>query len=152
LLRFSMTAGLLALLAALPAQAGKFYVGASAGETSTDDIELRDLEDGSMLTGDVDDSDTAVNGYDVSVLGILPIHPRVKLFARAGYYAWEREITIQNSAFGTFSEDDDGEDSVIGAGGSFRLGAGVDLRVEYEEFDVDDITIEVISGGLTWRF
>jgi OOP family OmpA-OmpF porin len=190
--------GALALLVA-PAWAGTFYLGAGAGESSTDDLSVADLDDGSFVDGSLDDSDTAikafvgyrflkfvaievgyvdlgeftiegtsdgsgpdffagpvdaaaeVDGYDVSVLGILPIGKRLKVFARAGYYLWDSEVTVSNGGL-SLSEDDDGEDTLIGAGASFRLGAGIDVRAEYEQFDVDDITVDVISAGLTWRF
>lgn len=41
---------------------------------------------------------------------------------------------------------------MIGAGVSYRLGVGLAVRAEFEQFDVDGVNVDLITAGLTWRF
>jgi len=95
----------------------------------------------------------AADGYTVSALGVLPVGPGFKVFARAGYFIWDVDFDLTSSGVGTTVNDSqDGEDLVYGAGLAYKFAMGLGVRLEYEQYEVEDESIDVISAGLTWRF
>lgn len=80
----------------------------------------------------------------VSAVGLLAL-PLVDLFARVGYASWEYEL----SPFTT--EERDGSDPTYGAGAQVRLGSFA-LRFEYERFDFEDNSADLVSIGFTYTF
>jgi OmpA-OmpF porin, OOP family len=80
----------------------------------------------------------------VSAVGMYAL-PLVDLYARVGYSKWESEI----SPF--FPEKREGSDPTYGAGAQVRLGSFA-LRLEYERFDFDDDSAELVSIGFTYTF
>ena len=87
-----------------------------------------------------------VNGFDVfGVLGI-DIGP-LGIFAKYGMVSWDAEITIDG-----LSDAEDGSDPAYGIGAKIGIGS-VDLRAEYEVFDIEDAEdVSMISVGLVWTF
>jgi hypothetical protein len=69
------------------------------------------------------------------------------LFAKAGLVSWNTDTSIAG-----LQESADGSDSAYGVG--FRLNfSSVEIRAEYEEFDIEDIdTLDMVSVGILWRF
>jgi len=80
----------------------------------------------------------------VSAVGLLAL-PLVDLFARVGYARWESEL----SPFAT--QERSGSDPTYGAGAQVRVGSFA-LRFEYERFDFDDDSAELVSVGFTYTF
>jgi hypothetical protein len=80
----------------------------------------------------------------VSAVALLPL-PLVDLYARVGYAKWEYERTM------FAARDRDGSDPTYGAGAQFRLGSFA-LRLEYEQFDFDDESADLVSIGFTYTF
>jgi hypothetical protein len=80
----------------------------------------------------------------VSAVGLFAL-PLVDLFARVGYARWESDL----APFGT--EEREGGDATYGAGAQVRLGSFA-LRLEYERFDFDDDSAELVSLGFTYTF
>jgi len=69
------------------------------------------------------------------------------LFAKAGLVSWNTDTSIAG-----LQESADGSDSAYGVG--FRLNfSSVEIRAEYEEFDIEDIgALDMVSVGILWRF
>ena len=80
----------------------------------------------------------------VSAVGLIAL-PLVDLFARVGYARWESDL----APFAT--EEREGEDATYGAGAQVRIGSFA-LRLEYERFDFDDDSAELVSVGFTYTF
>jgi len=80
----------------------------------------------------------------VSAVGLFAL-PLVDLFARVGYARWESEL----APFG--AEEQEGGDATYGAGAQVRLGSFA-LRLEYERFDFDDNSADLVSVGFTYTF
>lgn len=95
---------------------------------------------GSQVEVDADGFDAfAVLGVDLGPLGV---------FAKAGMIAWDASVTVDGFDAGS----DDGTDPAYGIGARIGLGS-LDLRVEYEMFDIEDADdITLLSAGLVWRF
>jgi len=81
----------------------------------------------------------------VSAVGLLTL-PLVDLFARVGVTRWESELQVLSSA-----QKEEGTDPTYGAGAQVRLG-GFALRLEYERFDLDDDSVDLVSLGFTYTF
>jgi hypothetical protein len=80
----------------------------------------------------------------VSAVGMFAL-PLVDLFARVGYARWESDL----APFAT--EERSGSDPTYGAGAQVRLGSFA-LRLEYERFDFDDDSADLVSIGFTYTF
>lgn len=109
--------------------------------------ESYDLGAGYMLDIDVD-----VAGFNASVMGIVPIGERLKLFAKLGMIFWDVDYAAVFDGE-VFSESDSGEDVSWGLGASFDFTERLGARVEYQEFDVHDAdSTDLISASVIIRF
>jgi hypothetical protein len=80
----------------------------------------------------------------VSAVGLYTL-PLVDLYARVGYARWESE----SSPFP--AENREGSDPTYGAGAQVRVGSFA-LRFEYERFEFDDESADLVSVGFTYTF
>ena len=80
----------------------------------------------------------------VSAVGLIAL-PLVDLYGRLGMARWESKTNF----FGTQKES--GTDPTYGAGAQFRVGSFA-LRLEYERFDFDDDSADLVSVGFTYTF
>jgi OOP family OmpA-OmpF porin len=172
---------LLAFLICAPAaQAGKIYLGASAGDASLEVAELDarfDVDDtgyklfagyrflkfwaleahytnlGSFaadIAGTAIDADADLFG--VAGLGILPVTPKVDLFVKIGYVRWDT-AGIVSDGIDDVSLNDDGMDLSYGAGIAYRITQRTGIRLEYETFDFDNAEdVKFTSLGLQFKF
>jgi hypothetical protein len=69
------------------------------------------------------------------------------VFAKAGLVQWDAELSLDNVRLG----GDDGSDSAYGLGFRFSF-SSVELRAEYEQFDIEDADLDMVSIGVLWRF
>jgi len=168
--------------ASLPAsaQGSGFYVGAGAGlttvdlcgdlialgATSCDDedtgfkifggkrinqnlaVELGWVDLGEITaTGPGGTARAEVDGIQVAAVGMLPVNPRFHVFGKVGLYLWDAKISGPGGSL-----SDDGTDLMFGFGASWNLAERLDLRGEWERFDVDGDDIDMLSVGLLYRF
>lgn len=77
-------------------------------------------------------------GIDLGPLGV---------FAKLGMISWDASLSIDGFDAGS----DDGTDPAYGVGVEFGL-ASVEVRGEYEIYDVDGDDVSMLSVGLIWRF
>lgn len=159
------------LLVAPAANAGGFFIGAAALQTGVevDSESFDDDDNGFKVFGGYRLSDHfgvevayAENGspedvgveFDVTSLsafavGTLTIGERFELFAKAGAYRWDVDLS------GLVDGSDDDIEAAFGAGAKFKLGGKFALRLEYEVFEVEsaiDADVDVLSVGGEWRF
>jgi hypothetical protein len=81
----------------------------------------------------------------VSAVGLIAL-PALDLYGRIGLSSWESEA----SAFGG-TQKESGSDPTYGAGAQFRVGSFA-LRFEYERFELDDDSSDLVSIGFTYTF
>jgi len=89
-----------------------------------------------------------VQGFAPSVVGTLPIGP-IELFARAGMMFYEVDLNLSGGQL----IDESGEDLVWSAGIGIDLFDRLNLRLEYEEIDIEQLD-EADALWLTaaWKF
>jgi len=81
----------------------------------------------------------------VSAAGLIAM-PLVDLYGRVGVAHWNSEASLLGS-----STKESGADPTYGAGAQFRVGSFA-LRLEYERFDFDDDSSDLVSVGFTYTF
>jgi len=69
------------------------------------------------------------------------------VFAKAGVVSWDADFIVDSVELGS----DDGSDSAYGVGFRFTF-SSVEVRAEYEVFDVEEVDVDMISVGVLWRF
>lgn len=88
-----------------------------------------------------------VDGFQVAALGMLPLNPRFGLFGKVGLYLWDLSASGPGGSL-----SDDGTDFMFGLGLNWNLARQLDLRVEWEQFDIDGDDVSLISAGVLFRF
>lgn len=87
-----------------------------------------------------------VDGWNAFGLAALNLGP-FGLFAKMGFLSWDGDIGAAiDSGF-----DDSGTDPAYGIGAKFQI-ASVQLRAEYEWYDLDPVEIDYFSVGAAWVF
>lgn len=87
------------------------------------------------------------DGYGAAVLLSFPATENLALYAKGGVYFWDAQ-----SSFAGLRTNDDGEDPFYGAGLQFRLNEPLDLRVEYERYEIVEVDIDSANVALQFSF
>lgn len=85
---------------------------------------------------------TGFTVFGVAAIGLGP----VDLFGKVGYLMWDADAI----ADGDISTDD-GSDVGYGVGLRFNVGS-LEIRGEYELFEVDEADLSMVSVGVAYRF
>lgn len=180
----SITAvSLAALLAGFSAYADppEFYVGAGYGQYKVefdsdvdtdfeDDQEALNIYFGGKFTealgaeiklyefDEASDSNLVADLEGASIAGIFsaPIwEERFHIYGKVGWFFWESEVEASPISGVAVTEDFEGDDLFYGVGVKFGLGEVVDLRFEYDRFELDDrieADLDYISGNIQFSF
>ena len=81
----------------------------------------------------------------VSAVGLIAL-PLVDLYGRVGVSRWESEASLLGG-----TQKETGTDPTYGAGAQFRVGSFA-LRFEYERFELEDDSSDLVSIGFTYTF
>ena len=85
----------------------------------------------------------STDGFNLSVLGIIPVSGLGFFYGKAGVMAWEADYTRTDST--TSRSSDDGTDFTYGAGFAFVFEDKYEFRIEYER--LNELGDEYTSGG-----
>lgn len=153
----------LAPISQFAAAEGNFFIDADIGQSDLDEsgvddgtlinigigydinsnfaVELSHLDLGSFSTdfGDID-----VDGFNLSVIGSIPVSEQVNLFARVGYYDWEASLD-------NFSSTSD-NDFIYGVGVSYDFNENVAGTLAYDSYSLDGTDIDSLSIGIKYSF
>ena len=94
--------------------------------------------DGDKLSLDT----TGFNAWGIVSFNVL----LVDIYGKLGFIAWEADARLLNEI-----SKEDGTDVGYGLGAAIELGP-VEVRGEYEIYDLDDADISMLSLGLIYRF
>ncbi|MEX1032628.1 MAG: porin family protein [Cellvibrionaceae bacterium] len=67
-----------------------------------------------------------------------PLHDRFSIFAKAGWFWWEAEVETTIAGVPILSTDFEGDDLFFGLGAKIGLTDAVDLRFDYDRFELED--------------
>lgn len=79
------------------------------------------------------------DGWGAAAVLSLPLSENFALYGKAGQFFWDSEARALGIPI-----DDDGDDPFFGAGAKFRLNDALDLRLEWERYDVADIDLDTV--------
>lgn len=96
-------------------------------------------------------SSLEADGFNLSVIGILPVNDSFDLFAKVGAFNWDIEAKASSGGFSA-SEDEDGTDISWGLGAAYNFSDNFSVTAEFQRFDIDEDEIDLISGGVIFRF
>ena len=89
-----------------------------------------------------------VQGFAPSIVGTLPIGP-VELFARVGMMFYEVDLNLTGGRL----VDESGEDLVWSAGIGIDILDKANLRLEYEEYDIEQLDeADALWLNFAWKF
>lgn len=173
-----LSIGVILLLGTVGAvQAGSFVVGASAGQTTLeasagarfdiDDtgykaffgyrffryvgVELAYTDFGKFEeTVDSTSIEATATAPAVWVIGVLPVHQRLELFAKLGFGFWNTEVTLTENGTSQ-SGDENGSNLCYGVGLGVQFTELVGMRLEWEAYDFGD-TQDARFGSIGLQF
>lgn len=87
------------------------------------------------------------DGFTTSAVLDLPIWEFVHPYGKIGALFWDADGRFSNVA-----ASDDGTDLTYGVGLRFAVTERIDLRTEYERFELNDTDIDMASANLQFNF
>ncbi len=96
--------------------------------------------------------DASVDGFAPYVVATIPLGI-FEVYGRLGYYFYDANLATETVAGGRVEFDEESEDFVYGAGVGLDLLDHINVRLEYERFDLqglDDTDAIWLTGA--WRF
>jgi OOP family OmpA-OmpF porin len=97
--------------------------------------------------------DTSVDGFAPYLVGTVPLGPYFELYGRLGYYFYDATTGVENELGDRVEFDEESEDLVWGAGIGANLGEKLNLRFEYERFDLQGLDdSDALWLTAAWRF
>jgi opacity protein-like surface antigen len=86
-------------------------------------------------------------------IGILPATPRLSLYGRLGYSAWDSELTIQEPPDDPQTSKSDGNDLAYGFGIAYNVTPKLGLQLEWENYELETASeVTFASIGVRWTF
>ncbi|UTA48519.1 outer membrane beta-barrel protein [Simiduia sp. 21SJ11W-1] len=101
------------------------------------------------------DDNAEIDGFTFAGIVSAPLHERFSVYARAGWFTWDAKLKTTVPVIGEISEDIDGGDWFYGGGLKFGLTTNLDLRLEYDRYELDDDIkpeVDVASVNLQYSF
>jgi OmpA-OmpF porin, OOP family len=97
--------------------------------------------------------DSAVDGFAPYVVGTIPLGNWFEVYGRLGYYFYDATVGVQDTLGNRVEFDEESEDLVYGAGIGANIGEKLNIRFEYERFDLEGLD-DADSLWLTaaWKF
>jgi OOP family OmpA-OmpF porin len=98
-------------------------------------------------------TDASIDGFAPYVIGTFPLGPYFEVYGRLGYYFYDATVGTEDELDNRVEFDEESEDLVWGAGVGANIGEKLNLRLEYERFDLQGLD-DADSLWLTaaWRF
>lgn len=84
------------------------------------------------------DIESDLQGASIAALVGAPIHDRFSLFAKVGWFWWEAELEATVPGDPVLTADFEGDDLFFGVGAKIGLTDAIDLRLDYDRFELED--------------
>lgn len=97
--------------------------------------------------------DASIDGFAPYVVATFPLGQVFEIYGRLGYYFYDATVGVESELDGRATFDEESEDLVYGAGIGANIGERLNLRFEYERFDLEGVD-DADSLWLTaaWKF
>jgi hypothetical protein len=87
------------------------------------------------------------------VVGTIPLGPYFEVYGRLGYYFYDATVGREFELDDRVELDEESEDLVWGAGIGTNIGEKLNVRFEYERFDLESLDdADALWLTAAWRF
>lgn len=131
----------------------KFFVGYRLNNFLAFELDYINLGEPSGAVVPGINVDASVDGFAPYVVGTIPLGKWFEVYGRLGYFFYDATVGVENEIDDRVEFDEESEDLVYGAGIGANIGERLNLRFEYERFDlqgVDDADALWLTAA--WRF
>ncbi len=114
------------------------------------------IEGGYVDFGQPDDTISGINveadanAWDLFGVVGANIGP-IGVFGKIGMVMWDGDVTASEPGEGSETVGDDGTDPAYGIGARLKFGS-LEIRAEYEIFDLDVADLDMLSASAVWTF
>lgn len=97
--------------------------------------------------------DQSVDGFAPYIVGTFPLGKYFEVYGRLGYYFYDATLGTETELDGRAEFDEESEDLVWGGGIGANIGEKLNVRLEYERFDLETVDdADAIWLTAAWRF
>jgi opacity protein-like surface antigen len=131
------------------AQMLKGYVGTQFNKYLSVELAYQNFDEASDI-----DSKAEIDGVSLAARLAAPLSDSFSVYAKGGWFEWDADIE-QELPVGSISASQDGGDVFYGAGIEYSLTTNMQIRLEYERYELeDDIDpeMDVASVSLQYMF
>jgi hypothetical protein len=97
--------------------------------------------------------DASVDGFAPYVVGTVPLGKWFEVYGRLGYFFYDARTRQEDGVGGLVEFDEESEDLVWGAGIGTNIGEKLNVRFEYERFDLEGLDdSDALWLTAAWRF
>jgi hypothetical protein len=121
------------------------------GELKANDAFIAELNVGNPPGLTLEESSISITGFDLSVLGFIPLSDKALMHGRIGLYIWNAEFLFETNR-GGFTVDDDGNDLSFGVGLDFGLSERASLTFGYDQYEVEGGALTSLNAGIKIGF
>jgi OOP family OmpA-OmpF porin len=131
----------------------KFFAGYRMNQFLSFELDYINLGEPSGAVTPGRNVDAAVDGFAPYVIGSLPLGQWFEVYARLGYFFYDATLGVENEVDDRIEFDEESEDLVYGVGVGANVGERLNVRLEYEKFDLQGVD-DADSLWLTaaWKF
>src|SRR5689334_22956170 len=83
--------------------------------------------------------DASIDGFAPYVVGTIPLGKWFEVYGRLGYYFYDANVGVEDELDNRVEFDEESEDLVWGAGIGANIGERLNVRFEYERFDLQGV-------------
>ncbi|BED89206.1 membrane protein [Pseudoalteromonas sp. MM1] len=131
------------------AQMLKGYIGTQFNEHFSVELAYQNFDEVSDI-----DSKAEVDGVSLAAILAAPLSESFSVYAKGGWFEWDADVE-QELPVGSISASQDGGDVFYGAGIQYAFSSNVQMRLEYERYELDDEIdpeMDVASVSIQYMF
>ena len=91
--------------------------------------------------------EASVDGFELGLVGRIPLGDKFAVFGRIGNYWWSGDATI-----GGVTSSESGNDVSYGIGAEFAINPSLVLTADWRRYSLDDVDLDAAMLGLVVRF
>lgn len=131
----------------------KFFAGYRVNKFLAFEVDYINLGEPSGAVVPGTNVDSAVDGFAPYVVGTIPLGKWFEVYGRLGYYFYDATIGVEDEINGNAEFDEESEDLIYGAGIGANIGEKLNIRFEYEKFDLEGLDdSDALWLTAAWRF
>ena len=131
----------------------RIYIGSKFSETVGIEFSFLEFDDANQ-----NNLETEIEGLSLAGILSAPLSEHFSVFGKAGWFSWQADVDGQigtGPAAISFSNEYEGDDLFYGLGLKLGLTNHVDLRVDYDRYELDeeiDPELDILSANVQFVF